>query len=81
MRLIDADALMASYAVAYSTTNNRWHIYVNIETINSAPTVDAVEVVRCKECKWYKSEMIPATVKCLIYCKPIDYCSYGERRY
>lgn len=63
MRLIDADALIPSYAVAYSMTNNRWHMYVNIETINSAPTIDAVEVKHghwidcdgyreCSRCGW-----------------------------
>ncbi len=44
MRLIDADALKASYVVASTTTNSLCHRYVSIEDINSAPTIDAVEV-------------------------------------
>jgi hypothetical protein len=44
MRLIDADALKASYVVTSTTTNSLCHLYVSIEDINSAPTIDAVEV-------------------------------------
>lgn len=59
-----------------------------------APTVDAVEVVRCKDCKWYEeskhSELRPNR-----FCYRLrndngvpvgynwdsdDFCSYGERR-
>ena len=42
MRLIDADALMEKY---HKTPV--WDSYVEI---NSAPTIDAVPVVRCKDC-------------------------------
>lgn len=53
--------------------------------IEQAPTVDAVEVVRCKDCKkWLKVE--PSGTNCR-YCAistrsrlPYDFCSYGERR-
>ena len=52
--------------------------------IHIAPAVDAVEVVRCKDCKhWLEDDDIG-------YCdnpdgldnydKPDDFCSYGERR-
>ena len=53
---------------------------LKMDIINNkeAPTIDAVEVVR-GECKWYKAHMMPKTVKCLIYSKDDDYCSYGER--
>ena len=44
MRLIDADALKPSYIVASTTTNTPCYRYVSIEDINSAPTIDAVEV-------------------------------------
>ena len=45
MRLIDADALIKeAYAEgAYG--------YVDAKQIADAPTVDAVEVMRCKDCK------------------------------
>ena len=49
-------------------------------TIDAQPTIDAVEVVRCGECKWF----IGVGHYCK-YCrekiKRTDgYCSYGERR-
>ena len=57
-----------------------------IEIIENAPTADVVEVVRCKDCK-YRGAMLSVpkgvfyTCKkyLLPYCKPDDYCSYGER--
>lgn len=54
-----------------------------MEIVASAPAVDAVPVVRCKDCKYYK----PDEYECgcdfaggLPYVKATDYCSYGERR-
>lgn len=52
--------------------------------IEEMPFADVVEVVRCKNCKYY----ISGTCRCIIdgterYCevrKPSDYCSYGERK-
>lgn len=29
--------------------------YIDVEDVHNAPAVDAVEVVRCKDCKWYKN--------------------------
>lgn len=46
--------------------------------IKEAPTVDAVPVLRCKDCRWYlwtrctKFEYAPVTDE--------DYCSRGERK-
>ena len=47
-RLIDADALMdeANSDGAYG--------YVDAKQISEAPTVDAVPVVRCQECKHFR---------------------------
>lgn len=47
--------------------------------IKNAPTVDAVEVVRCKDCVHYDGE------GCLLTYgefepNSMDFCSYGERR-
>ena len=54
-------------------------------SISSIPTADVVEVVRCKDCKWYESRKNYAP-----YCNNVmnlfeemkldDFCSYGERR-
>lgn len=54
-----------------------------------AESADAVEVVRCKDCKWYmqKQKNLPYNVTkrycnrtCTLATKEDDYCSYGERR-
>ena len=52
--------------------------------INDAPTVDAVEVVRCKDCRRcgvYTSGNLYCThPNGLADPKPDDFCSYGEGR-
>ena len=78
MRLIDADALIkeANADGAYG--------YVDAKQIADAPTVDAVEIVRCRECK----HCDPETHHCDHHMgtaaplrrKPDDFCSYGERK-
>ena len=49
-----------------------------------AYNVDVVEVVRCRDCKWYKTmycKMDRWTDLVTVYvAKANDYCSYGERR-
>ena len=63
-----------------------------LQVVAEAPTVDAVEVVRCRDCKWYmpgdlftdimfchrlkKDNGKPAKYN---YCAD-DFCSYGERK-
>lgn len=52
---------------------------------DDAPTVDAVEVVRCKDCTYYE---YPNTCHCHkadengtpIFVRDDDFCSYGERK-
>lgn len=76
-RLIDANALIkeANADGAYG--------YVDAKQIADAPTVDAVEVVRCRDC----NHCDPENHHCDHYMgtvaplrrKPDDFCSYGER--
>lgn len=47
------------------------------DAITLAPTVDAVEVVRCKDCKRNGTELCPMLFTEM---KDNDFCSYGERR-
>ena len=89
MRLIDADAL--SVEVDKSKRNNpHRRDLARLNHINEhdhfqrmiyvAPTVDAVEVVRCKDCK--RKNITEDGLMCRIMClymKPDDFCSYGER--
>ena len=51
VRLIDANALVWSIGVG---DNGKQFFYVKAENIDNAPTVDAVEVVRCKDCGYWK---------------------------
>ena len=69
MRLIDADAIIkeANADGAYG--------YVDAWQIADAPTIDAVEVVRCKDCKYFKTRL----------CENEDnydnwFCADGERK-
>ena len=60
--------------------------------IQKQPAEDVVEVVRCKDCKWYKESKLLATNKFCFRLKdrngdrvgynfaPDDFCSYGERK-
>ena len=79
-RLIDANALIEeAYAEgAYG--------YVDAKQIADAPTVDAVEIVRCRDCKYgdWDSEpndaMVCMRTKDGFWRSGNDFCSYGERR-
>lgn len=51
-----------------------------------APAADVVEVVRCKDCKYYETHQPIHKKVCekndghLIPVNPDDFCSYGERK-
>ena len=69
MRLIEADALIEE-ALAEGAYG-----YVDVKQIEDAPTVDAVPVVRCKDCKYFKTWL----------CQNEDnsdnwFCADGERK-
>ena len=85
-RLIDANALKER-AIRVSTVKE--HCYfkaVGTREIDKAPTVDAVEVVRCKDCKHYGYEPYDNGDKCCecwgawIFPHEEDFCSCGERK-
>ena len=58
--------------------------------IDACPTVDAVPVVRCKDCKWFADNNDGEWYGCQMFQvvritpedapKPDDFCSYGERK-
>lgn len=62
------------------------------EYIESAPTIDAVPVVRCRECIHYKENRTKKYGNLIYRCtrmgkydmdypvRPDDFCSYGERK-
>lgn len=89
MRLIDGDAIIDEYCgdCAYKGTELCGEQVPACGTamwIVEAPTVDAVEVVRCKDCKyWDKATVRKGFLICPASGMEImadDYCSYGERK-
>lgn len=89
MRLINADEIQ--YAKDWVVTDkipkvggyNAKAIYrVTKEEIDALPTVDAVPVVRCKDCKFYH-RMTAETGICVLACRHLGndgFCSEGERK-
>ena len=84
MRLIDAEE---AYKVLTDYYHHRTEIQHNAlkEAIERVPTVDAVEVVRCKDCKHYYAD--PWGYGNCVFeggvsrrTKTSDFCSWGERR-
>lgn len=81
MRLIDAEELEEKAAQFPNTS-----IWVPIEAVWDAPTIDAVPVVRCKDCKHGEVDD-PKCFPDLYYChegcgwnKAHFYCADGERK-
>ena len=85
-RMIDANALLEKAHWIIRSDGTRVFA-IHAEDVDDAPTVDAVEVVRCKDCKhWNEQDNIFSGCRCTCwkgiwdYTKPDDFCSYGERR-
>ena len=59
---------------------------VSVETIEAAPAVDAVEVVRCRDCVWYCPGWIAGKDICGkimnngLTVSPDFFCKHGELR-
>ena len=85
-RVIDVDALGIGKAKREVFENPAYADGWNsvIEIIENAPTVDAVEVVRCKDCKHSSGTRIePNTCVCFkhgIIMFADHFCAWGERR-
>lgn len=87
-RLIDADELwMINFPCAVTPYEMGWDNAIKA-IVENAPTVDAVEVVRCKDCKYFnqKADNV-GFCKCGEVCggRPFarlgdSFCSFGERR-
>lgn len=97
-RLIDVDALRADYGMAEDCKDCKTgyrsceydRIYSKMDFcgwIDDAPTVDAVPVVRCRDCLyWQKSSLFRGHTVCryVLDCSVVrredDFCSRGERK-
>lgn len=88
--MIDADALLEK---AWDAENGfGWEKVVSIKDVADAPTIDAVPVVRCKDCKWYEIAQLkqdgtddrrykPSYCTLLRHSfKPDYFCADGQRR-
>lgn len=81
MRLIDAELLEEQFGISDADILAK-------EEIRFAPTVDAVVVTRCKDCKWFADNNDGEWYGCQMFHvvqvtpedapKPDDFCSYGE---
>ena len=85
MRLIDANALLRHKRKMSGAEfgGEFWDEAVLASDIKSAPTVDAVPVVRCKDCKWLYDEMGKYCCRShrgLVRICENSFCSYGERK-
>ena len=99
MRLIDADKIYDAVERRYRVSSGIEHrcerdlleLICLSETVDATP-VDAIEVVRCKDCKHYKEFRTKRNKQIMRLCcrmgkndmeysvKPDDFCSYGERK-
>ncbi len=87
MRLIDADKLVALLNKKYGDDENiNESVLYLVGAISGATTVDAVEVVRCKDCAYWGTKVVYANgerADCLNFnfVTPCDFfCKWGERR-
>ena len=79
MRLIDADKFILSAMDASLSSVDEDTI---LDLVDSIPTVDAVIVTRCKDCKYHYDCGVHFCNRLRMNC-PDDsdfFCSYGERK-
>lgn len=92
MRLIDADKLLENYKKwipqlsSKEDEGDRRGVETCIAVLEDTPAVDAVPVVRCRECKYRGTDDCifhikgePADEELLLKLDN-DFCSYGERK-
>jgi hypothetical protein len=87
MRLIDKDALLSDIERTIEKSGCVNHEGEIMDCVRYASEVDAVPVVRCKECGHYDTTGFPALNPGTGWCDKMGkgvhddfYCSYGERK-
>lgn len=85
MRLIDADALTERTEAIEDVFVTNWTTEKVQRLIHDAPTIDAVPVIRCKDCEHCLDRK--TYLRCVrngfnngYEVEPTDFCSHGERR-
>ncbi len=81
MRLIDADALYEEHTRLAYEGDYAFHITAR-SWLEKQPTVDAMPVVRCMDCKWWSEKLWACTDRGhgLASSDPDFYCADGERK-
>lgn len=98
-RLIDANVVLAKqFTTGLSDASGNYYGHADVvfvDDIENAPTVDAVEVVRCCDCKYSTLPSlvtqrygVPGTLTCHNHNSPCNkrnvkcegFCPYGERK-
>lgn len=74
MRLIDIEAEVCADCVCRDKCDRQAYCLAK-----AMQTVDAVPVVRCKECKWAGGDFV-CYWGVMVQHKPEDFCFYGERK-
>lgn len=86
-RYIDVDKLIGE--MKSLCEQDRLEFMGVYDCIKSQHTADVMEVVRCKDCKYYKTKPLTGEKLCIKHkesmermwrSKPDDYCSCGERK-
>lgn len=85
MRLIDADVMRQDWL---ESGQNEYVYDANafLDSIDEQPTIDAVPVVRCKDCKhWNRDRANIHRGECLeivpeVWINENDFCSYGVKK-
>lgn len=79
MRLIDADALKEQANDTDYMPTSEW---VSVDDLECQPTIDAVPVVRCKDCKFLAEPLFEEAIICrkhLVKGNGEWFCADGER--
>lgn len=89
MRLIDADKFEV-YSYTFTSLDFDAGVLSVLEKLDAAPTIDAMPVVRCKDCKYHHWEQEPCHGKTVHYCelphmRGVEvfkefFCYYGKRK-
>ena len=76
MRLIDLDSEYIQETLYRRSFKTRQDIE---EWLNNAPIIDAVPVVRCRDCEYHNKPPCPMKLS-FNWTEDNDFCSYGERK-
>ena len=82
MRLINANDIPWRLGC---NDDGRTIVYARATDVDAMPTIDAVPVVRCKDCEYCENEECANPYIWMSDCahlwtQPDDFCSYGERK-